>query len=54
MRNDKENIIVNKTFQFAIQIVAFCEELENNKKFASSLVQLVVCSVNALAEIRCN
>ena len=33
MRNDKENIIVNKTFQFAIQIVAFCEELENNKKY---------------------
>ena len=29
-------------------------KLENNKKFASSLVQLVVCSVNALAEIRCN
>lgn len=33
MRNDKENIIVNKAFQFAIQIVAFCEELENNKKY---------------------
>jgi four helix bundle protein len=33
MRNDKENIIVTKTFQFAIKIIAFCEELENNKKF---------------------
>ena len=33
MRYDKENFIVNKTFQFAIQIVAFCEELENNKKY---------------------
>ena len=33
MRNDKENIIVTKTFQFAIKIIVFCEELENNKKF---------------------
>ena len=33
MRNDKENIIVTKTFHFAIKIIVFCEELENNKKF---------------------
>ena len=33
MRNDKENIIVNKTFQFAVKIIAFCEELENSRKY---------------------
>jgi len=33
MRNDKENIIVNRSFQFALKIVAFCEELENKNKF---------------------
>lgn len=33
MRNDKDNIIVNKTFLFALEIVKFCELLEENKKF---------------------
>jgi len=33
MRNDTENIIVNKSFQFALDIVEFCELLEGNKKF---------------------
>jgi four helix bundle protein len=33
MRNDKENIIVNKTFCFALEIVKFCEILEENRKF---------------------
>lgn len=33
MRNDKENIIVEKTFQFALRIVAFCEMLEEKKKY---------------------
>ena len=33
MRNDKENIIVKKSFQFALDIVKYCEELESNKKF---------------------
>lgn len=33
MRNDKDNLIVNKSFQFALKIVAFCEQLETNKKY---------------------
>ena len=33
MRNDTENVIVNKSFQFALDIVEFCELLEENKKF---------------------
>jgi four helix bundle protein len=32
MRNDKENIIVDKSFQFALKIVLYCELLEENKK----------------------
>jgi four helix bundle protein len=33
MRNDKKNIIVDKTFRFALEIIAYCELLEVNKKF---------------------
>jgi len=33
MRNDKENIIVEKSFQFALKIVLYCELLEENKKY---------------------
>lgn len=33
MRDDKENVIVSKTFQFALKIVEYCELLEENKKF---------------------
>lgn len=33
MRNDKENIIVNKTFDFALNIIEFAEELYNAKKY---------------------
>jgi four helix bundle protein len=36
MRNDKENIIVDKSFQFALKIVQYCEELEETKKFIIS------------------
>lgn len=36
MRNDKDNVIVNKTFQFALDIVSFCELLEENKKYVVS------------------
>jgi four helix bundle protein len=32
MRNDKENIIVEKSFQFALKIVLYCELLEVKKK----------------------
>ena len=33
MRNDKENIIVNKTIEFSLSIVKYCEVLEQNKKY---------------------
>jgi four helix bundle protein len=36
MRNDKENVIVDKSFQFAVKIVQYCEELEEKKKFVIS------------------
>jgi four helix bundle protein len=36
MRNDKENVIVNKSFQFALKIILYCELLEENKKFVIS------------------
>ncbi|WP_010230816.1 four helix bundle protein [Gillisia marina] len=33
MRNDKENIIVQKTFEFSLNIISFTEELRNERKF---------------------
>lgn len=33
MRNDKENIIVNKSFEFALLIIEFAKVLETNRKF---------------------
>ena len=33
MRNDKENPIVDKSFQFAIEIVEFCDLLYENRKY---------------------
>ncbi len=36
MRNDKENIIVEKSFQFALEVVLYCELLEENRKYVLS------------------
>ena len=33
MRDNKKNIIVEKSFQFALKIIVFCELLEEKKKF---------------------
>lgn len=33
MRNDKDNIIVKKSFEFALQNIEFAELLESKKKF---------------------
>lgn len=33
MRNDKENKIVDLTFQFSLKIIEYCEQLENQRKF---------------------
>jgi TIGR02436 family protein len=34
MRNDKENIIVNKTFEFALNIIEFSEQLYKVNKYS--------------------
>ncbi len=36
MRNDKENLIVNLSIDFALQIIEYCELLENKRKFIIS------------------
>jgi len=36
MRNDKENIIIEKSFRFALKVIQYCELLEENKKFVIS------------------
>jgi four helix bundle protein len=51
MRNDKKNIIVEKTFQFALKIVAFCELLENEKKYIVSR-QLLKSGTSCGANVR--
>lgn len=33
MKNEKENLIVDLTFSFALKIIEFTELLESNKKF---------------------
>ncbi len=33
MRNDKDNLIVTLTFDFAIKIIAFSEEIRKNNRF---------------------
>ena len=33
MRNDKENVIVDKTIEFSISIIKYCEVLEQDRKY---------------------
>lgn len=33
MRNDKENLIVEKTINFSLAIVKYCEVLEQSRKY---------------------
>jgi four helix bundle protein len=33
MRNDRPNPIINITFKFALEVIKYAEELEDNKKF---------------------
>jgi len=51
MRNDKENIIVDKSFQFALKVVLYCELLEENRKFVLSR-QLLRSGTSISANIR--
>lgn len=51
MRNDRENIITEKTFQFALKIVAYCELLEEKRKFVISR-QLLKSGTSIGANVR--
>ena len=46
-----ENVIMTKSFQFAIDIIAFCEELEKNKKFVVAN-QLLKSGTSIGAQVR--
>jgi four helix bundle protein len=51
MRNDKENIVVDKSFQFALKIVLYCELLEDKNKFVLSR-QLLKSGTSIGANVR--
>jgi four helix bundle protein len=51
MRNDKENIIVEKSFRFALKIVLYGEILEKNKKFIIAN-QLLKSGTSICANVR--
>ncbi|MEI6048653.1 MAG: four helix bundle protein [Bacteroidota bacterium] len=51
MRNDKENIIIEKSFQFALKVVLYCELLEDKKKFVISR-QLLRSATSIGANVR--
>jgi four helix bundle protein len=51
MRNDKENIIVEKSFRFALKVVLYCELLEDKKKFVLSR-QLLKSGTSIGANVR--
>ncbi len=36
MRGDKDNLIVNKTLQFSLQVITFCELLDDMRKYVVS------------------
>ncbi|HEK19266.1 four helix bundle protein [Mucilaginibacter sp.] len=51
MKNDKENLIVALTFEFALHIITFCEELESQKKYVISK-QLIRSGISIGANVR--
>ena len=51
MRNDKKNVIVEKSFQSALEVVIFCELLEENKKYVLSR-QLLRAGTSIGANVR--
>lgn len=51
MRNDKENLIVDLSFQFALKIISLSEELENNKRYVIAR-QLIRSGTSIGANIR--
>jgi len=51
MRDDKENLIVKLTFEFALDIIHFAEELESNRKFVVAK-QILRCGTSIGANVR--
>ena len=51
MKEIKENIIVEKSFQFALKIVTYCELLEENRKYIISR-QLLKSGTSIGANVR--
>jgi four helix bundle protein len=51
MRNDRENVIAEKSFQFALKIVSYCEILEENRKLVIAR-QLLKSGTSIGANIR--
>lgn len=51
MRNDKENLIVDSTFEFALDIIEFSEELEDLKKYVIAR-QILRCGTSIGANVR--
>lgn len=51
MRSDKENVIVQKSFEFALKIIDYCEQLENLKKYVIAR-QLLKSGTSIGANIR--
>jgi len=49
--NSKDNLIVNKTLSFALNIITYCELLEENKKFIISR-QLLKSGTSIGANVR--
>jgi len=51
MPSDKENLIVDLTFQFALKVIAYCDQLDTAKKFTVSK-QLLKCGTSIGANVR--
>jgi len=50
MRNDKDNLIVNKTVQFSLAIIKYCEVLEQDRKYVIAN-QLLRCATSIGANV---
>ena len=52
--NSQENVIMTKSFQFAIEIIRFCEELEKDRKFviANQLLKVAPLLVLRFGKLR--
>jgi len=51
MRNDKDNLIVNLTFDFALEVITYCEILEEKRKYVISR-QLLKSGTSIGANVR--